>query len=293
MIFEYISVMNVNNNKALKLPSAHLDVKMMAFDLDDTLLNHELKITPKTLEALQNAAGRGIYIVLCSGRMEYGILPHVRTLDIAGMEAGRYIIAMNGSSIFDLHSRQQVFSRKVPEEVLLEIYREAQARGLPAQVYFPDIIYANVDDEWTRLDAKLCGVKLEAVEDFEGFMKGGHAKMLVPGEPEILKSFEKELKSKFSDRAEIFTSKPFFLEIMPKNAGKGQALAELANRLGISLENVMCFGDSYNDESMMRTAALSVCMSNGKEDLKEICRYVTRFDNNNDGIADFLNSWVL
>ena len=285
--------MNVNNNKALKLPSAHLDVKMMAFDLDDTLLNHELKITPKTLEALQNAAGRGIYIVLCSGRMEYGILPHVRTLDIAGMEAGRYIIAMNGSSIFDLHSRQQVFSRKVPEEVLLEIYREAQARGLPAQVYFPDIIYANVDDEWTRLDAKLCGVKLEAVEDFEGFMKGGHAKMLVPGEPEILKSFEKELKSKFSDRAEIFTSKPFFLEIMPKNAGKGQALAELANRLGISLENVMCFGDSYNDESMMRTAALSVCMSNGKEDLKEICRYVTRFDNNNDGIADFLNSWVL
>lgn len=277
----------------LKLPTEHLDVKLMAFDLDDTLLNKDCTITPKTLEALRQAARQGIYIVLCSGRMEYGILPHVRTLDIAGLEAGRYIIAMNGSSIFDLHKREQIFARKVPEDLLLEIYHEAQARGLPAQVYFPDVIYANVDDEWTQLDAKLCGVKLAVAEDFEGFMKGGHAKMLVPGEPEVLKVFEKELKEKFGDRAEIFTSKPYFLEIMPKNAGKGEALGELANRLGISLENVMCFGDSYNDESMMRKAGLSVCMSNGKEDLKEVCRFVTRFDNNNDGIADFVNTWVL
>lgn len=276
-----------------KIPENHLDVKMMAFDLDDTLLTKDCTISPETQNALRKAAEKGIYIVLCSGRMEYGILPHVRTLDIAGMEAGRYIIAMNGSSIFDLHARQQVFARKVPEDVLLEIYSECKKRGLPAQVYFPDIIYSNRIDEWTKLDAELCGVKLEAVADFEGFMKGGHSKMLVPGEPEVLKTFEKELKEKYGDRAEIFTSKPFFLEIMPKGAGKGQALEELAKRLNISLENVMCFGDSYNDESMMRSAGLSVCMSNGKEDLKEVCRYVTRFDNNNDGIADFVNTWVL
>lgn len=276
-----------------KLPESKLNVKLMAFDLDDTLLNSECTISQATLESLREAARRGIYIVLCSGRMEYGILPHVRKLDIAGMEAGRYIIAMNGSSIFDLHSRTQVFSRKVTENVLLEIYSEAKKRGLPAQVYFPDKIVSNRIDEWTKIDAELCGVRLESVEDFEGFMKGGHAKMLVPGEPEVLKDFEKDLKAKFSDKAEVFTSKPFFLEIMPKNAGKGEALEELAKRLNISLENVMCFGDSYNDESMMRTAKLSVCMSNGKEDLKDVCRYVTRYDNNHDGIADFVNNWVL
>lgn len=276
-----------------KLPESKLNVKLMAFDLDDTLLNSECTISQATLESLREAARQGIYIVLCSGRMEYGILPHVRKLDIAGMEAGRYIIAMNGSSIFDLHSRTQVFSRKVTEDVLLEIYSEAKKRGLPAQVYFPDKIVSNRIDEWTKIDAELCGVKLESVEDFEGFMKGGHAKMLVPGEPEVLKDFEKDLKAKFSDKAEVFTSKPFFLEIMPKNAGKGEALEELAKRLNISLENVMCFGDSYNDESMMRTAKLSVCMSNGKEDLKDVCRYVTRYDNNHDGIADFVNNWVL
>ena len=285
--------MSENINLSEKLPSSKLDVKLMAFDLDDTLLTSECKISPKTVEVLQKAAKKGIYIVLCSGRMEHGILPHVRTLEIAGLETGRYIIAMNGSSIFDLHLRQQIFSRKVPEDVLLEIFHEAQRHGLPAQVYFPDRIYANVSDEWTALDAKLCNVKMEAVEDFEGFLKGGHSKMLIPGEPEKLKSFEKELKEKFSDRAEVFTSKPFFLEIMTKNAGKGQALEELSKRLGISLNNVMCFGDSYNDESMMRKAELSVCMINGNDDMKKICRYVTRLDNNNDGIAEFLNEWVL
>lgn len=282
--------MDLNMNK---FPTEHLDVKLMAFDLDDTLLNKDCTITPKTLEAVREAARKGIYVVLCSGRMEYGILPHVHTLDIAGMETGRYIIAINGSSIYDLHKRDQVFSRRIPEDVLVSIFREVQKKGLSAQVYFPDIIYTNEINEWTELDAKLCNVKLEAVEDFEGFMKGGHAKMLIPGEPEFLKTVEKELKEKFSDKVEIFTSKPFFLEIMPKNAGKGEAVAELAKRLNIGLENVMCFGDSYNDESMIRKAGLGVCMQNGKEDLKKAARFVTRLDNNNDGIADFLNEWVL
>ena len=68
----------------MKLPEKKLNVKLIAFDLDDTLLNKETKIAPRTLAAIQKAVEKGIYIVLCSGRAENGILPYVRALNIAG-----------------------------------------------------------------------------------------------------------------------------------------------------------------------------------------------------------------
>ena len=90
----------------MKIPSQKLETKIIALDLDDTLLNHNLQISPKTLEALRKASEKGIYIVLCSGRAENGILPYVRSLCIAGRQEGRYLIAVNGASIFDLHKER-------------------------------------------------------------------------------------------------------------------------------------------------------------------------------------------
>ena len=86
-----------------------LDVKLIALDLDDTLLNNDRQISDENVKALRECAQRGIYIVMCSGRAEDAILPFVRRLEIAGMEAGRYLIAINGCSIFDLHLRKQIF----------------------------------------------------------------------------------------------------------------------------------------------------------------------------------------
>lgn len=109
-----------------KLPQKKLDVKLIALDLDDTLLNRDLTISPRTVSALRAAAAQGIFVVICSGRAESGILPFVRQLDIAGLEAGRYVIALNGAVVFDLHTRQPIFSKKLDGDVLLEIFREAE-----------------------------------------------------------------------------------------------------------------------------------------------------------------------
>lgn len=90
-----------------------LSPKLIALDLDDTLLNKETQIPEENVKALQKCAEKGIYVVLCSGRAEEGILPFVRKLDIAGKQAGRFLIAINGCSVFDLHLRQQIFKRTV------------------------------------------------------------------------------------------------------------------------------------------------------------------------------------
>lgn len=277
----------------IKLPSEKLDPKLIALDLDDTLLTKELKITPITVKALRDAAAKGIYIVPCSGRAENGILQFVRTLELAGTKEGRYVIALNGSEIFDLHTRTTIYSRKVPFDVLEFVYDEALKRGLPCQVYNSTTTFANVDNEFTHIDANLCKLNMEIVPEFREFLKPGHTKMLVPGDEKVIAEFCAFLKRELDGRAVIFTSKPYFLEVMPPNCGKGEAIEWLANHLGIDNSKTMAFGDSMNDESMIRMTGYSVAMCNGLEYIQDIAKFVTRKSNEEDGIGDFINSFVL
>ena len=269
------------------------DIKLIALDLDDTLLNDERKITDGTVAALQECAERGIYVVLCSGRAEDAILPFVRRLEIAVKEAGRFLIAINGCSIFDMHKRQQIFCRKVEADILIRTNEIAEAQGLRSEVYTPDTIYYREETQWTKLDVDLCGLKGAAIENYEEFLKKGFTKMLVPGDPAQLLDLQRELRAEFGDRAVIFTSKPYFLEILPPDCGKGEAVSWLANELGISMENVMGFGDSMNDESLIRMAGHGVAMSNGLEAIKSISDHVTDYDNNHDGVGEFIRKHVL
>ncbi len=277
----------------MKVPENKLDIKIIALDLDDTLLCSKLFITEKTVEALQNACKKGIYIVLSSGRTEYGIFPHVHNLNIAGSEYGRYIIAINGSAVFDLHTRQCVYSRCVDSEVMHLAYEMAKERGLPAQVYGSDVIWASYDNEWSRKDCILCGSRLEIVDDFASFINKPFPKLLIPAEEKKIAEFTPVLKKALEGKAEVFISKPYFLEVMPYDCGKGQALRWLCNHIGIERDRVMAFGDSMNDESMLTFARHGVAMCNGLGYIKEIASYVTLKDNENDGIADFLNKYVL
>ncbi|MBR0101304.1 MAG: HAD hydrolase family protein, partial [Treponema sp.] len=150
-----------------------IDVKLIAFDLDDTLLNDDRQIPEGNVAALRECAEKGIYIVLCSGRAEDAILPFVRRLEIAGKEAGKFIIAINGCSIFDMHKRQQIFCRKVEPEILLRTNEIAESWGLKTEVYTPDTIYYAEATKWTKLDVELCGLKGQSVENYKEFLKTG------------------------------------------------------------------------------------------------------------------------
>ena len=148
-------------------------------------------------------------------------------------------------------------------------------------------------NEWTELDVKLCNLKGVVVPDYKNFLGKGFQKMLIPGEPEKLLELQKKLKAELSSSANIFISKPYFLELLPPECGKGEAVSWLSNHLGIPVENTMGFGDSMNDESMIRLAAHSVAMKNGLDEIKRIARYTTAYDNEHDGVGRFLQEWVL
>lgn len=278
-----------------KLPHKKLDAKLIALDLDDTLLNSSRLISDRNVHILKRAAAVGIYIVLCSGRAEDAILPYVRRLGIAGTQAGRYIIAINGCSIFDLHERKQIFLRTVSPEVLLYADSEAEKAGLRSEVYSPDTIFYREETQWTKLDVDLCGLKGKAVPEYREFISTPESfpKMLIPGEPSKLERLQKKLKESLADRAVIFTSKPYFLEILPPGCGKGEAIQWLAHHIGISETCTAGFGDSMNDESMIRKCGWGVAMCNGHEFIQQIADFVTEKSNDESGIGDFIEKYIL
>ena len=145
----------------------------------------------------------------------------------------------------------------------------------------------------TKLDVDLCGLKGVAVSNYDDFIKQGFTKMLIPGEPEQLLELQKILRDEFGSRAVIFTSKPYFLELLPPDCGKGEAVTWLANELHIPIEQTMGFGDSMNDESLIRMTGHGVAMCNGLDAIKSIAAYVTEYNNNNDGVGQFLYTHVI
>ena len=165
--------------------------------------------------------------------------------------------------------------------------------SLVCEVYDASTIYIPQPNKWSDIDAKLSGLKQQVVADFETFLMKGHPKTVVPGEPEVLQKLQAELKEEIGDRCVIFTSKPYFLEVMPKNTGKGEALMWLAEHLGIPQSQTLAFGDAMNDESMIRLAGTSVAMKNGTQEIKNIADCISDYTNDEDGVARFIERYVL
>lgn len=269
------------------------NIKIIAVDLDDTLLKEDLSISDYTVDVLRKAAQKGIYIVIASGRTDNAILPYVRRLELAGTQKGRYIISQNGAVIVDLHARLPIYERFVEPSVLIYANTEAKKIGLFPEVYNESTIFVQEMNSWTELDVKLSGLKVSITPDFETYLQKGHPKMIIPGDPDVVSALKDKLSPVIGDRCVMFTSKPYFLEIMPLESGKGEAMKHLCSLLSIPRELTMAFGDSWNDESMMKYANHSVCMKNGLEGIKKTARHVTSFSHNEDGLARFIEEHVL
>ena len=268
-------------------------VRIIAVDLDDTLLKDDLTISDYTVSVLQKAAAAGIYIVIASGRTDNAILTFVRRLDIAGFEQGRYIIAQNGASISDLHERKTIYEYHVDTDVLVGAYKVASEEGLVPEVYDASTIYVSKPNNWTDVDIKLSGLNQCIVKDYPEFLAKGWPKMLIPGEPAQIQYLLRKFRDMFGNKAVFFMSKPYFLEVLPANCGKGEALSWLCERLGINQAETMAFGDSMNDESLMRYACHSVGMLNGLDEIKKIAAHVSEKTNEEDGVAHFIDKYVL
>lgn len=266
-------------------------IRLLALDLDDTLLRGDLTISFRSKTVIKKAEANGVTVILASGRAPKAMESYARELCMHKRPG--FLICNNGTIIEESHTGKVLQSTLLPPDAAQIVFALTDAEGLPVQIYEHDTIYVSRRNEFADQDQKLTGLRQVVVDNFAGMIAAGTQKLVIPGDPMLLQPLESILKTYLDDRLTIFTSKPYFLEILPPACGKGEALAVVAENLRIPSSEVMAVGDSMNDESMLRWAGYGVCMKNGDIRMKAIASMVSDRTNEDDGVADLIERYIL
>ena len=130
------------------------------------------------------------------------------------------------------------------------------------------------------------------MDNLEKYLTFEVPKFLMLGDGDYLAGVEKKVHARLSDRLDVYRSEPFFLEVLPKGINKAATLEKLLNHLGCRREELMAFGDGYNDISMLKYAGMGVVMGNANDTVKKEGDYIAP-SNDENGIVDVLNKFVL
>ncbi|NHN32981.1 Cof-type HAD-IIB family hydrolase [Paenibacillus agricola] len=261
--------------------------KMLAIDIDDTLINDKKEITEGTKQALEQALAQGVTVTLATGRM-YASAKQMATQ--LGLNVP--LITYQGSLVKNSVDGETLYERSVPSEAAHHIFEYCELHGLHLQTYLNDILYVQEDNEKSRNYAALSKIPFTVYPEFRELADKPSTKLLIIDDPGKLDEVAVELRDQIGHLVHITKSKPHFLEIVNREGTKGHAIRFLAERFGYDMSEVIAIGDSWNDHEMLEAAGFGVAMGNAVESLKEIADYVT-LSNNEDGVKHVVEKFVL
>ena len=270
-------------------------IKLIAIDMDGTLLNGKKHIDKAQKEAIHEAIDAGIKIVLCTGTPLYGILPFYEELGLSELDSGGYVILNNGCSIHKTKDWKLIDQVNFTSDDIEYLYKLSESYNINFTLV-NDTYYFNIGRKPTDELITDAGFVFSDITDIslEEAKSGKHKimKIMFLGDPEIMANFQEKnediIKSKYSG----VLSQSYVYEVFPKDNNKGTGLKKLAEKLGIKQEEVMAIGDGNNDIEMFEYANYSVAMKNATELAKKAAKYETD-SNENDGVAKAIRKYAL
>ena len=262
--------------------------KLVALDMDGTLLNENQKINDRVKKAISEARKRGTKIILSSGRGFRGIEKYVRELGLDEL-----VISLNGAVVTDASGDNTVFSIHMEPEVTRRII-ELQQEYDVFSIYFEGLkMYVEELNDKAIYFSEFEGVKVIPVGNMLDFYTTQPiGKMLMIGEYEKFLVFRERLLGELGQYINVTFSMPEFLEAYNINVSKGIILNKVANYYGLKRDEVIAIGDGENDISMIEYAGLGVAMGNAMEEVKKAADLITRA-NAEDGVARVIEEYIL
>lgn len=259
-----------------------MKISCAVFDLDGTLLTPQNTISETDLDTLQTLNKNGVKIVIATGRSELQIREYVSLLGIADP-----VITCNGGVIINPSTREilhREFIRDTDAKAMIDTFEK---HGSDYLVYTPDIVYhaKNSDRikfffEYNARVKEEFRVPIKCITDYPKEVAYKNViKLLLLGDrndiPALNEFFNREnsltIVSSGRDRGGLD-----LIDIMPQNTTKGLAVKILSEKLSIPISEIVAFGDSDNDETMLRAAGFSVAMGNADDNIKQIADFVTK-----------------
>lgn len=262
-------------------------IKLVAVDLDDTLLDRSNKVSPHTCEVIRQAVKQGVTVTVATGRMFQSAVKFARQLELDVP-----IITYNGALIKSCLSGEVLFEKNIDRSTAIEVLKFFREHGWYIQSYLDDVLYVEKLNDKARFYERASDVHAVPVGDRLYDPAQGPTKLLSIAEPAEIPRIWKAVEKRFKDRLYITRSKENYLEMAALGVNKGQALDFLAKKLGISREEVMAVGDSLNDLDMIEYAGHGVAMGNASDQVKKLAQAVT-LCNHEDGVAEAIKRFVL
>lgn len=264
-------------------------IKMVAIDLDDTLLDSRYRIAPPCIEAIHRARDKGILVTLATGRMFQSALPYAQLLGI-----DLPLICYQGALVKSTFSGEVLYQRCIRAELARELLEVLQKAGSDYHMYSLEEMYISQMTPILKEQCRITGIEPilinnihELLEEFEPVEI-----MALFAEEAERREVQNQLTQHFGSELHITPFKYNSLEIMDGQATKARALASLADQFHILQEEIMAIGDSYNDLPMIEWAGIGVAVANADELVKAKADYITA-SNDEQGVARALEEYVL
>jgi len=262
-------------------------IRLIATDLDNTLLDKDGKVPPETVAALAEAEKKGVVVTVATGRS------FASARGVAEMIGGNGLaICYNGSQIRRLADGAVLYSGCVDKDVQQAIIEFVHERGLYLQMYDNDEIVVETLRLDKHNDPDLHFASHREVGDFLQEPLFDTPKMMIAANPAEVPVLQAELEEMFAGRIFCAQSEPHLIEIMPAAVNKGTALAALCQEFGIRREEVMALGDNTNDMHLLQAAGLAVAVANAVPRLQEYADYVCKGERS-EGFREAIEKFIL
>lgn len=247
-----------------------MQYRLLAADLDGTLVDETTVFTARVKEAVRRVQEKGVHFTIATGRTFQATLPFARELAVLSP-----LICHQGGLIKDPLSGQVLFRRAIPLPLAREVIGFAEKKDLALTLFLDDEAYVSQlrpeAEEFIRLNSP----PLQPVGDLEAFLNEEPTKfMILCPDGEATERLLPEVQNLFAPKMKVVRSHPNFIELTPPDVSKGAALAWLAAYLGVSREETMAIGDQDNDVEMLAWAGLGVAMGNATNAVLAAADYV-------------------
>lgn len=287
--------------------------KLVAIDLDGTLLNSYGEVSNENKQAIKNAINNGVEIVLSSGRIGDSVESIANELG-----ANNYYISGNGSMLYNMKENEIEYENFIEKEKMLKLIKICDENSIYYSIYTENMVitkslkynvaFYNYENS-KKLSNKRTNINIvqNIYEYVENLEDNKFLKITICDDSEIIFSriidkFKKinnidvldvaHMSRKIiKDGTEEVPVEYYYTEITNKNADKWTAIEYLIKKLNIKKEEVIAIGDNMNDELMIKNAGMGVAMGQSNPRIKEIADVVTQ-DNNNNGVANILNKLI-
>ena len=268
-----------------------MSIKMIAIDMDGTLLDPNQQLTAETIKTVKEAKTHGIKIVLCTGRPLTGLEQFFGPLGL--VDPGDYAITYNGAMVQHADTKEILLQHSLSYDDFVDLTALANRLNVHSHAEDADYMYTpNADiSKYSVRESYLVNMPMfyRLPDQFPHDKQ--FAKVMFIDEPDVLAAATAKIPADYFERYYFVNSEPFFLEALNKNASKGNAVTDLAQKLGYSMDEVMAIGDQANDLPMIKAAGCGVAMGNAIEEVKAHAQVITATNAEN-GVAKAIQQYA-